>query len=506
MKWDTLAFAGSVIACWVLLARVVLGDEESRKPQVPELKVEKYALSNGLTVLLHEDHKTPVVAVNLYYKVGSKDERPGRTGFAHLFEHLMFLGSKHHDEDFSRPLERLGAENNATTEDDRTEYYERVPSNALERALWLEADRMGFLLPAMTQARLDKERDVVKNERRETVDNAPYGQADEAIREALYPEGHPYRHSVIGSMADLSAASLADVSAFFRTYYAPDNAILCVAGDFEPEQARRWIARYFGPLPRGPQITPPRPAVPVLSAPKHITLTDAVSLPRAQLVWPTVPAGHPDEPALDILAAVLGGLDKENRLFRDLIFDRQLAASVSASHPTHRLSGTFEVELHAHPERKLDELVKIAGANIERLKREGPSAAEVRKAQNQREVELVMGLQSVTPKAEVLNQYEAIFGDPLAYRAELDRVFAVTPADVRRVANQYLGANRVELDILPGDPMPRPSQADAVAAKPKPAPDSAPAPTAVEVKDEFDRSVMPELGPTPRFQPPRFER
>jgi zinc protease len=505
MKWVTCGFAGSAIACWVLLTRVVLGDEESRKPQVPELKVEKYTLPNGLTVLLHEDHKTPVAAVDLYYKVGSKDEKPGRTGFAHLFEHMMFLGSKHHDEDFSRPLERLGAENNATTEDDRTEYYERVPSNALERALWLEADRMGFLLPSMTQEKLDKERDVVKNERRDDVDNAPYGQADEAIREALYPEGHPYRHSVLGSMVDLSAAGLADVSSFFRTFYAPDNAILCVAGDFEPEQARRWIARYFGPLPRGPQITPPRPAVPSLSAPKHIKLTDVVSLPRAQLIWPTVPAGHPDEPALDVLAAVLGGLDKENRLFRELMYDRQLAASVSASHPTHVLSGTFGVELYAHPDKKLEELVAIADAQIERLKREGPTVPEIRKAQNQRESELVMGLQSVIRKAAVFNEYEAVFGDPQAYRSELAKVFAVTPDDVRRVANQYLGANRIELDISPGDPMPRPPQAD-VAAKPNPAPAAAPAPVAVEIKDDFNRSAMPELGPTPRYQPPRFER
>ncbi len=346
---------------------------------------------------------------------------------------------------------------------------------------------------------------MVKNERRETVDNAPYGQADEAIREALYPEGHPYRHSVIGSMADLSAAGLADISSFFRTYYAPDNAILCVTGDFAPEQARRWIERYFGPLPRGPQITPPKPDVPKLSAPKHIKLTDAVSLPRAQLIWPTVPAGHPDEPALDMLAAVLGGLDKENRLFRELMYDRQLAASVSASHPTHVLAGTFEVELYAHPEEKLEELVKIADAQIDRLKREGPTAMEVRKAQNQRESELVMGLQSVIRKAAVLSQYEAVFGDPLAYRAELDRVFAVTPEDVRRVANAYLGVNRIELDISAGEPMPRPPQADAV-AKPNPAQAPVPVASAAEVKDDFNRSVMPELGPTPHYQPPRFER
>jgi zinc protease len=470
------------------------------------LKVERYTLPNGLTVLLHEDHKTPVAAVDLYYKVGSKDEQPGRTGFAHLFEHMMFLGSKHHDEDYSRPLERLGAETNATTDEDRTEYYERVPSNALERALWLEADRMGFLLSAMTREKLDSERDVVKNERRERIDNVPYGRADEAIREALYPSGHPYRHSVIGSMADLSAAGPEDVAAFCRTYYTPDNAILCVAGDFAHERVRGWIERYFGPVPRGARAEPPRPSVPILAAPKHIRLTDAVSLPRAQLVWPTVPVGHPDEPALDVLAAVLGGLDKENRLFRALMYDRRLAANVSASHPTHRLSGEFAVELFAHPGGDLADLVKLADAEIERLKRDGPTEPEVRKAQNQRESELIMGLQSVTRKAEVLNLYQATYGDPLAYRTELDRVFAVTPEDVRRVARQYLGPNRIELDIVPGQPAPAPGAADrtpaqdAVALAP-----AAPPPTA-EIKDSFDRSVMPPLGPTPRYHPPRFER
>ena len=501
MKRVKVSFATLGLSGVVLIAQMVPAADESRKPEIPDLQVERYTLPNGLTVLLHEDHKTPVVAVDVYYQVGSKDEKPGRTGFAHLFEHMMFLGSKHHNQDFSRPLERLGAENNATTDEDRTDYYERVPSNALERALWLEADRMGFLLSATTQEKLDKERDVVKNERRETVDNAPYGQAEDVLRAALYPEGHPYRHSVIGSMADLSAASLADVSAFFQSYYAPDNAILCVAGDFTPDRGRAWIARYFAPLPRGPQVVVLEPAVPSLSAPKHLHLSDSVSLPRAQLVWPTVPAGHSDEPALDVLAAILGGLDKENRLYRELMYDRQLAASVSAAHPTHLLAGTFEVELYAHPSQKLEELVKIADAQIERLQREGPTALEVRKAQNQRESELIMGLQSVTRKASVLNQYQAVLGNPLAYRTELDKVFAITPRDVRRVALKYLGPNRIELDILPGELANRPP--DAATVLPRTA---LPAPPLVEIPDSFDRSIMPELGPRPHYQPPRFER
>jgi zinc protease len=476
--------------------------DAARKPHIPILEVEQYRLANGLTVLLHQDHKTPVVGVNVLYKVGSKDEKPGRTGFAHLFEHMMFQGSQHHDHDYFLPLEKLGADLNGSTAEDQTIYYETVPSNALELALWLEADRMGFLLPATTQGKLDNQREVVKNERRQSVDNVPYGQAAERLLEALYPADHPYHHSVIGSMADLSAGRLADVSAFFRSYYVPNNAILCVAGDFEPDKARKWIEKYFGPLPRGPEVVAPKPSVPVLAAAKHIQMTDAVSLPRAELIWPTVPSSHPDEAALDVLAAVLGGLPKENRLFRALVYDRQLAAEVGASHPTQLLSGKFEVELYARPGQKLDDIVRIADAEIDRLKSEGPTAAEVRKAQNERESALIMGLQSATRKASVLNQYMGTFGDPLAYRAELDKVFAVTPADVVKVAKKYLGPGRIELDVLPGPPATRAPETSVDAAK-QGAPADLP-PTSVH--DDFDRSIMPKLGPTPPYTPPTFER
>ena len=477
-------------------------DVASRKPHIPELKIEKYTLPNGLTVILHVDHKTPVVSVNVLYKVGSKDEKPGRTGFAHLFEHMMFQGSKNHDTDYFLPLEKLGAQLNGSTAEDQTVYYETVPSNALELALWLEADRMGFLLPSMTQQKLDNQRDVVKNERRESVDNVPYGQAEEALLEALYPADHPYHHSVIGSMADLSAASLSDVAAFFRTHYVPNNAILAVAGDFTPMQAKNWIEKYFGPVSRGPVVKALNRSVPSLAAEKHIRLTDAVSLPRAQLIWPTVPTSHPDEPALDVLAAVLGGLPKENRLFRALMYDRQLAAGVDASHPTQYLTGTFEVDVHARPGEKLDELVKIVDAEIERLKKEGPTPLEVRKAQNERESALIMGLQSVTRKATVLAQSMESFGDPLGYRTELEKVFAVTREDVMRVARQYLGAKRIELDVLPGAPASRPAEAPVDRSKQEPVV----SPALAEIKDTFDRSFMPRLGPTPHYVPPSFDR
>ncbi len=500
------ALSSVAVVVWGVWATIVIGAEpaaeEPRKPQVPMLKVEQFTLPNGLRVVLHEDHKTPVVGVNLWYRVGSKDEKPGRTGFAHLFEHMMFQGSQHHDSDYFIPLEKLGADLNGTTSEDDTIYYETVPSNALELALWLEADRMGFLLPSMTQERLDNQRDVVKNERRETVDNAPYGQAEEALLKALYPTDHPYHHSVIGSMTDLSAARLADVSAFFRTYYVPNNAILCVAGDFEAEQAKTWIKKYFGALPRGPAIVRPKPSVPKLTESKHITITDAVSLSRAELIWPTVPSTHPDEPALDVLAAVLGGLPKENRLFRTLVYDRQLAAQVRASHPTHLLSGTFEVELYSQPGQKLDELVKIAEAQVEKLKQDGPTAAEVRKAQNERESELVMGMQSVTRKAALLNEYTDRYDNPLGYQVEIDRIFAVTPEDVKRVARKYLGPHFIKLDIVPGNPASAAPEtvADGKREAPLPSPPSA------DIRDDFDRAKIPAVGPTPRYSPPSFER
>jgi len=303
-------------------------------------------------------------------------------------------------------------------------------------------------------------------------------------------------------MADLSAARLSDVTAFFRRHYVPNKAILCVAGDFQPAQARLWIEKYFAPLARGPELTPAEPSVPSLSDSKHIRMTDAVSLPRAQLIWTTVPANHPDEPALDVLASILGGLPKENRLFRALVYDRQLAAQVDASHPTLLLSGTFEVELYARPGQKLDDLVRIADVEIERLKREGPTATEVRKAQNERESSLIMGLQSVTRKASVLNQSMGTLGDPLAYRTELEKVFLVTPADVTRVARKHVGARRIEIDVLPGEPASRPPEAAVDLAKQAPVA----GPPIADVRDVFDRSIMPKPGATPHYVPPRFER
>jgi zinc protease len=484
------------------IARPALAQRTNREPQIPDLKVQTYTLPNGLQVILHEDHTTPVVAVNIWYKVGSKDEKPGRTGFAHLFEHLMFQGSQHHDDEYFGPLERIGADVNGSTSEDRTNYYETVPSNALELALWLESDRMGFLVPALSQAKLDNQRSVVKNERRQSYDNRPYGQAHEALLEALYPPGHPHHHSTIGSMADLSAASLDDVAAFFRTHYNPNNASLCIAGDFVPAEAKRLVEKYFGPIPVGPRFPRPAPNVPKLERPAHVTLSDQVSLPRIELVWPTVPRGSADEPAIDVLAMILGGLDKENRLFRALVYDRQLAAEVGVSHATSVLAGEFSADIYALPGQDLDAIVKIADAEIERLKTEGPSESEVIKAQNTRESENIVGLQSIEHRADFLNESSVNLGSPLGYKDEMRRLFRVTPADVKRVANQYLTAGRVRLDVIPGEKTERPAQVDTLAAARPPMT----SPALPAITDTFDRSATPQIGPVPRFTPPPVVR
>ncbi len=504
--WNRTARATTLAAlslfAWVAGAAAADKAAGGPEPTIPDLKVETYTLPNGLSVILHEDHTTPFVGVNLWYKVGSKDEKTGRTGFAHLFEHLMFQGSEHHDSEYFGPLEKLGAQINGSTSNDRTNYYEALPTNGLETALWLEADRMGFLLPALTQGKLDNQRDVVKNERRQRVDNVPYGQAQEKIAQLLYPPDHPYHHSVIGSLADLSGASLSDVSTFFRTYYSPNNASLCLAGDINPTEARKLIAKYFGPIPRGPEVAKLAPNVPTLAESKSLTMTDAVQLARGTLVWPTVPLGHADEAPLDALALILGQLPNENRLYRALVYDKPLAASVAAFHGTNALSGTFNVSITPQRGQKLDELVTIADAQIARLQNEGPTVDEVQKFKNTTESSSVLALQSVQAKADFFNRYQVQTGDPLGYKQELRDAYAVTAADVQRVAKKYLTPNRVTLVVNPGSKTPRPEETPVDLSGQAPLA-SVPA---QPIRDAFDRGAEPKPGPNPSFNPAPVER
>ncbi len=469
-------------------------------PWVPEFKVEKYRLRNGLTVVLQEDHKTPLVAVNVTYNVGSKDDPPGRTGFAHLFEHLMYKGSQHSDQPYEWPIYPYLAWGRATTENDHTIYRTTVTSNALERVLWLEADRMGFLLPAVTEDKLANVRSVVMMERRQNWVDPSLSMVEETLNRALYPAGHPYHHMAIGSAEDLSAARLEDISAFYRRFYAPNHAFLCIAGNFRPALTRRWIQKYFGGL--SPADAPAKPTSHISAPiqPCRITLRDRIYLPRVYLVWQTVPAYHPDEPAIDVLSSVLGGWSHGSRLFRALMDDRQIATEVSASHPTRMLAGRFEIDITATAGGggKLDELVRVVDAEIERLKKEGPTEDEVRIARLERRNFLMQHLEPLTARARDLNDYVAACGDPLAYRSVLRKVFAVTPADVVRVARQYLNNARIELDVLPGERTMTPYDDDRDPRQP----DHPAAPRPVPRHEPFDRSIPPDCPPTPPFVPP----
>ena len=335
---------------------------------IPEIKFEKYVLPNGLQVILHEDHSTPIVTVNVWYHAGSKNEKPGRTGFAHIFEHMMFQGSKHHDSDYFAPFLATGGKLNGSTSQDRTNYWETVPSNYLDVALWMESDRMGFLLPAMSQKKLDNQRDVVRNERRQSYENRPYGLMHEVMLAAMFPPDHPYSWPTIGSMKDLAAASRDDIADFFRHYYTPSNASLCIAGDFDPKEAKKLVDKYFGPIPAGPKVEKLKPQPVELKEEKRIEMTDRVGLPRLLLVWPTVAEYAEDEAVLEILGDILS-TGKTSRLEKSLVREMQIAQSVMAGQNSEEIGGAFMVDAMAQPGHKLEELEKAILEEVEAASR-----------------------------------------------------------------------------------------------------------------------------------------
>ena len=418
---------------------------------IPRLQYEKFTLANGLTVILHEDHSVPLVTVNMWYLVGSGDEQPGRTGFAHLFEHVMFMGSQHVPVGmYDQWLEAAGSTTpNGSTNTDRTNYYETLPSHALPLALWLEADRMGWLLPTMDQEKLDLQRNVVKNERRQSYDNQPYGTASETILAALYPTGHPYSWPTIGSMEDLSAARLEDVTAFFRTYYAPNNATLTIAGHFDPDSARTWVRRYFGDIPRGP-AQPARPTLPRVTIPRDtfLVLEDRVQLPRFYYEWHSPKAFHADDAALDLLAYILAG-DKNSRLYRRLVYDMQAAQGVSAAQQSRRLDGSFQVVVAPRPNQAPAALAAVVDEEIARVIAEGVEARELERARNRFRASFLDRLASISSKADQLNFYNYYVGEPDHAAEDAARYDGVTPADVQRVARTYLGRPKVVLTVVP---------------------------------------------------------
>ncbi len=414
-----------------------------------QLTVENYRLANGLNVVLSRDTSVPVVAVNLWYHVGSADERPGRTGFAHLFEHMMFQGSANVGDDAHfRLIQEAGGTLNGTTNADRTNYFQAVPSNFLERVLWQEADRMGYLLPAMTQEKLDNQRSVVQNERRQNYDNAPYGLAFETIAGALYPEGHPYSWTTIGSLEDLNAASLEDVQEFFRMYYAPGNASLAIVGDFDALQTRAWVERWFGSIPPGPPIERPSPPPVELAAERRLVLEDRVQLPRLYLAWPTPAQFEEGDADLNVLAIVLAS-GRSSRLHQRLVREDQLAQFVSSSQSSRQLSGQFGIIVQARPDVELTRIMHIVDEEVARLIAEGPTEREIQRARNAIEAAFIQGMQTNLGRANLLNSYATFTGDPGYLERDFARYSAVTPASVQAAARRYLVPNRVVLSVVP---------------------------------------------------------
>ena len=418
-----------------------------------ELPYTQFTLPNGLTVILHEDHAVPLVSTNMWYHVGSAREKTGRTGFAHLFEHLMFMGSGHvKPGEFDDWLEGVGGTNNGSTENDRTNYWINVPSNAIELALFLESDRMGYLLDSMTPKTVDAQRDVVKNERRQSYENRPYGQAELLLGELLYPEGHPYHWPVIGYMPDLTAASYDDVVAFFKTYYAPSNASLVVAGDIDPVATRKLVEKWFGDIKAGAAVTPMTiPGVALTGVTKK-TVTDKVQLPRIYLAWLTPAHFAPGDAAMDMVADALAG-GKNSRLYKRLVYDMQIAQDVQAYQASQGLSSYFLIQATARPGHTVDELLKVIDEEIVKLQTETPPAHETERSINSIEASFFKRMEQVGGfggKADTLNAYFTATGDPDYYNEDLARYRSMSPSDVRAAAARFLPRDaRVELTVLP---------------------------------------------------------
>lgn len=473
--------------------------EPQERPEPPHLAIESYRLPNGLKVVLHRDTGVPRVAVCVAYHVGSKNEKAGRTGFAHFFEHMMFRGTSQVP-NYDIPLQEAGASSNAFTSEDMTVYFEVVTREFLERALYLEANRLGFLASALDQEKFDTEREVVKNERRQSYENVPYGLAEEAILASLYPAGHPYSWSVIGSMQDLNRAGLDDLKDFFATYYHPGNATLALVGDFEIDEAKRWIEHYFGPIPPGPPVqTVGQTPVPAVS--RRVELTDQVTLPRIYWIWPTVPDSHPDAPALEVLANLLAD-GEAARLQRALVRDQQIASSIEASSETREIAGFFQIAATPTEDKTIEALEDALHKALLDLREHPPTQSELSRLLAQYQRATYSRLASALARAIQLAVGSAQYDDPEHYRKEIARTLAVTTDDLARVAHTYLVPEKLVLVIKPGSaktsvPQAGPLETNAVSAA-----NRAREPTASGV----DWSILPGPARATAFQPPAITR
>jgi zinc protease len=438
-----LATLGTIL----LAASIQSGVVHAQAPEI-SLDYERFVLPNGLTVIVHEDRKAPVVAVSIWYHVGSKNEPEGKTGFAHLFEHLMYNGSENYDGEWFEPMQRVGATSmNGSTWLDRTNYYQTVPTPAVDLALWMESDRMGHLLGAVTQEKLDNQRGVVQNEKRQG-DNEPYGRANYNLYEGIFPPSHPYRHSTIGSMEDLNAASLEDVHAWFRGYYGPNNAVLVLAGDIDVATARAKVERYFGDIPAGPEVDEFEIWVPVKEANSHEIQHDQVPAILANRAWAVAPRATRDRALLDLAAAVLGQ-GRNSRFYLDLMYNRQHATQVNIGVTPFELASVFDLGVVLNP----GEDASVASEAIDRLIAEfiaeGPTAEELERAVTGMNAALIRGLEQVNGKANILAEGELYADDPVFVKQYLEWVNSATPEDVRAAAETYLGRGWHQVDVIP---------------------------------------------------------
>jgi zinc protease len=466
---------------------------------VPKIQFEKYTLPNGLEVILSQDHRLPIVAVNLWYHVGPANEVQGRTGFAHLFEHLMFQGSKHTPKDSHfQMLEAAGATNiNGTTDYDRTNYFETVPSNRLDLALWIESDRMGYLLDAIDSKEFANQQDVVRNERRQSVENRPYGNAEEELVHMLYPQTHPYYASVIGSHADIQAARLNDAREFFKRYYAPNNASIAVVGDFDPAQTKKLVEKYFGPLKRGQAVPPINVQTPKITMERRKVVPDRIELPRVYMAWLTPNIFKPGDADAEITAEILGG-GRASRLYQKLVYEKQIAQNVETYQQSLMLGSQFQIDATARPGHTAEELEQAINEELEALRTRPVEQREVDQARNTIETQAITRLENLNGVANMFNAYNHFLKTPDYLQKDIERYRAVTPAAVMTFARDYLQPNaRAVVYAVKGDPVMAPQ----VPTPPPPTTAAGEGTESVNV-DEAWRNEPPTPGPAKALQVP----
>ncbi|RYZ21015.1 MAG: insulinase family protein [Chitinophagaceae bacterium] len=509
MKRNVLVLAGSMLLfAGAVRGQAKLVEKVTRKGSEIVIPYEKYVLPNGLTVLVHEDHSDPVVHVDVTYHVGSAREEIGKSGFAHFFEHMMFQGSDHvGDEQHFKTVQGAGGTLNGSTNRDRTNYYETVPSNQVEKMLWLEADRMGFLLDAVTQKKFEVQRSTVKNERGQNYDNQPYGLANETISKNLYPYGHPYSWMTIGYLEDLNRSDVNDLKNFFLRWYGPNNATVSVGGDVKPAEVIRMVEKYFGAIPRGPEVTPVQVPSVVVDKDRYVTQVDNYArLPRLYMALPTVRNYHPDEVALDCLGEILG--QGKNSILYQSIVKKQLALQANAGQSSSELAGEFRITIVPAPGKSLADMEKLVREAFVEFEKRGVTDEDIAKYKGAQEAQAINGLQSVSGKVSRLAAYQTFAGNPNKIAEELAQLRALKKEDVMRVYNQYIkGKGAVVLSVVPKN------QEELVAAAPNYQIDPGGYKTPdygyaglkyVKAKDNFDRAKMPAAGAAPVVKAPAF--